>query len=264
MKKRYVHKAIRLVVIAFATYAVVAGYMFFNQKNYIYFPDNRDFDTCPGFAESEKIRRGGTRMYYTDVSSDIVVVYYHGNAGSACDRSFIKDKLKEEGLSSLFVEYAGYSNDDRDPGRDLILKDAGNAVGFVEELGQKKVVLMGASLGSAVAAYHSTIQAPDKIIFFAPFDSLESLARTHYPLLPVKALLRQNYDTAEWMRDYRGEVLIIHGEDDSIIPIKHAENLYDVIPSKEKKFMRIEGETHNTLLANPEAWKGAFDFIKEK
>lgn len=256
---------IRLAIIVIMTFLVVSVYMFVNQKSYIYFPDNQNFDICPGFADSEKIREGGTRMYYLPADlADMVAVYYHGNAGSACDRSFVKDGLKKQGFSLLFVEYAGYSDDDRRPSRDLIMQDAKNANEFISRLGYKKIVLIGTSLGTAVAAYHQTLQRPEKMVLLTPFDKLSEVGKINYPFLPVNFLLTEEYDTAGWMKNYTGEVIIIHGTDDEIIPVKLAERLYNLIPSNDKKFITIEGATHNTLLDWPEVWRLIIEFVNSK
>ena len=88
----------------------------------IYYPDNQDFYGCEGFKDYEKINFNGTRFYLFE-QSDSVLVYYHGNAGSACDRSFLKDIFEQSNHTLVFVEYAGYSNDTKKPSVVLFLKD---------------------------------------------------------------------------------------------------------------------------------------------
>lgn len=255
----------RLLMIGAGTFLTISLYMFFGQKSFIYFPDNQDFDSCPGFADSKKIRVNGTGMYYLEAEeSERILVYYHGNAGSACDRDFIKDRLKNQGFSLLFVEYVGYSADNRKPSKDLILQDAENVNKFISSLTYKKTVLMATSLGTAVAAYHQTLQSPEKMILITPFDKLSRVAKFHYPFLPINLLLREEYNTADYMKGYEGEIIIIHGSKDEIIPIESAKRLYDLIPTNEKKFITIEEATHNTLLDWPEVLDLAIDFLKSK
>ena len=252
----------RLAIIGLITLLIISFYMFFNQKNFIYFPDSRDFGSCPGFADSEKVEVAGTRMYYLEARDPVtILVYYHGNAGSACDRAFVKDILKDRGLSLLFVEYAGYSGDTRDPSKDLILQDAENADKFISGVGYEKVVLMGTSLGTAVAAYHQTLRYPEKMILLAPFDKLSHVGKIHYPFLPVSLLLREEYDTAGWLKDYEGEVVIIHGIEDEIVPVELAKELYESIPSNKKTFITIKDTDHNTLLGRSEVWEKVITFL---
>ena len=263
MNKNLRSSLVRLAIISLGTYLTVCLYMFFNQKNYLYFPDNQDFDSCPGFADSAKVRIGGTRMYYLAAEeAQTILVFYHGNAGSACDRAFIKDNLKNHGLALLFVEYTGYSNDNRQPTRELILQDAKNASQFISTLPYEKIVLLGSSLGSAVAAYHQTLQRPEKIILLAPFDKLSRLGKIHYPFLPVSLLLREEYDSIAWLKNYTGEIMIIHGTADEIVPWRLAKNLYNQILSNNKKFITIAGANHNNLFDHPQVWQELIDYLK--
>lgn len=263
MKRWIKLAALGIILLALGAYLLLSGDTYVDQNYQAYFPDDQDFDSCPGFAESEKITEGGTRMYYTKAASDIIIVYYHGNAGSACDRSFVKDKLSEDGYSSLFVEYAGFSADDKEPSRDLIFKDVQNADKFLKSLDYKNTIIMGTSLGSGIAAYHQTLSKPDKMVLFTPYDKFSNVGKTHYPHLPVKTLLSEEYEADVWMKDYNGEIIIIHGTYDEVIPIKYAQALYDAIPSKDKIFHVVEGETHNTILNNTEVWGVVMDFMKK-
>ncbi len=260
--KIFKHFMIKSVLIGLATLFILFIYMFLNQNNYIYFPDNQDFDNCPGFADSERVRVNDTRMYYLkDEYADTAVVYYHGNAGSACGRSFIKDTLKDRGVSLLFVEYAGYSNDTRRPSRKLILKDVENVINFIDRAGYERKFLMGTSLGTAVVAYHQSIQKPDKVVLLAPFDKLSEVGKIHYPFLPVSLLLREEYDTAGWLKDHTGEILIVHGALDEIVPLELAMRLYEAIPSDNKNLITVEGASHNDLLLRPEVWETVTSFL---
>lgn len=265
MIKNFRYFVIKSVIIGLIIVLIFIVYMIFNQKNLIYFPDSQNFDNCPGFVDSEKVRFSGTRMYYLEAEkSNIVLVYYHGNAGSACGRAYVKDILKDQGVSLLFVEYAGYSGDTRDPSKDLIIQDVKNANEFIREKGYEKTVLMGTSLGTAVTAFHQTLQQPEKIILMAPFDKLSEIAKIHYPFIPINVFLREEYDSVEWLKNYTGKIVIIHGTEDEIIPIKLAKRLYESIPSDDKSFVTIEGANHNNLHSYSEVWEAVADFLNSK
>ena len=106
---KFKYLIIILIVILVIYYFFNSIAMYMNVTDYIYFPNEQDFNNCPGFSDSEKKEHQGTRFYYTE-NSDKLLIFYHGNAGSACDRAFIKDQFKQMGYSTIFVEYAGFSN----------------------------------------------------------------------------------------------------------------------------------------------------------
>lgn len=253
---------LQILLVLLVLYLGLSLFMYTQQKNYIYFPDDQNFEKCSGFEESEKIIKGGTMMYYTEEDSEELVVYYHGNAGSACDRAFIKDRFSEKQISSIIVEYSGYSGDDREPSKDLILKDVESVDAFIDNFSYDTHVFMGTSLGSGVAAYHTTIREPDKFIAVGSFDKLSSLAKKHYPFLPTSLLLEEEYKTAEWLKDFSGEALFFHGGRDNIVPIELGRRAYDSLDAQNKEFIEIEGEGHNTVLNNEELWDEVFNLIE--
>ncbi len=99
------------------------------------------------------------------------------------------------------------------------------------------------------------------MILLAPFDKLSEVGKIHYPFLPIGLLLREEYDTAEWLKDYTGEILVIHGTQDEIVPLELAKKLYKIIPSGDKRFVTVEGATHNTLLNRSEVWEKIISFL---
>lgn len=242
-----------------ASYLFVILFLFFQQKNYIYFPDYQDFESCPGFAQSQKINWHGTRAYYTKVTNRLLV-FYHGNAGSACDRAFLEETFKQLGYSTLFVEYAGYSNDHRKPSRTLLLADAEQINEFLKTLSYSELVLAGESLGSALALYHSSLLAADKLLLISAFDRLSNVAKRHYPWFPVSLLLREEYDTSQWISKAKS-LLLIHGSKDEIIPLALGEALFQKIPVASKKFVAVPGAGHNDLYEFERTFQAIFNFL---
>lgn len=250
----------RLIVIIAGTYLVVGLFLFFSQNSYIYFPDSRDFAFCPDFADSEKLNMDGTRAYFKH-RSEKLVVFYHGNAGSACDRAWLKQVFENLNYSYLFVEYAGYSGDARPPNKKLILQDVENVNKFLQSRQYSRLTLMGESIGSAVAVYHSSIADEDQLLLVAPFDNMVNVAKKHYPFFPASLLLRENYDTLRWATDLKS-VLIVHGERDSIIPIALSRNLFKKIGIANKTFVAIAGADHNDLYDFPETLQAIINALE--
>lgn len=246
-----------IIVLAYLCLGVV---LFLFQGKYIYFPDNSEFDSCAEFADAEKINVNGTRGYFKK-NSDKLVVFYHGNAGSACDRVFLESIFDQIKVSYIFVEYAGYAGDQRKPNIDLILQDARNINDFLKTQEFKQLTLAGESLGSAVATYHSSLVKEDKLLLITPFDYIANVAQKHYPIYPISLLLREDYNTLEWANDVNS-ISIIHGTNDTIIPIVFAKNLYDRINTTDKIFVEISSAGHNDLFNFPKSTSAMIDYLK--
>lgn len=56
--------------------------------------------------------------------------------------------------------------------------------------------------------------------------------------------------------------LVIHGDEDGMVPVKWGQELAEILP--DSRFVTIEGAGHNYLVANPEKSNGAVvDFLRE-
>jgi fermentation-respiration switch protein FrsA (DUF1100 family) len=73
------------------------------------------------------------------------------------------------------------------------------------------------------------------------------------PFLPVGLLLRDRFNPAEWLRDYRGPITFVIAGADEIIPPALGRKLHDGYPGP-KRLQVIEGARHNDIPAQSAAW----------
>ena len=107
---------------------------------------------------------------------------------------------------------------------------------------------MGRSLGAAIAANLAKKYNPRILILESGFSSTPDVAARHYPIFPVRLLCRYKYKTAEYVKDIRCPLLVIHSPDDEIIPYSNAEKIFN--SAKEpKEFLEISG-SHNEGFAD--------------
>lgn len=259
---RYVKK---ILLIGLLFYLGFGAFIFIAHRSMIYFPNHArgNFRDCPAFDQSDQIVANGTRAYYKHTHDRIIVVY-HGNAGSACDRSFLKSVFSDHGYSYLFVEYAGYGGDEKTPSRELLFQDTENIVSFLKGKNYSQTLLFAESIGSGVASYHATLMSIDRLLFIAPFDSLVSVAQTRFPVYPMFLLEKfsnENYDNLATLRDFTGDLRIIHGTKDGVIPFEHGKALFENINTSSKEFILIEGAGHNDIYDFEKTWKSISDFL---
>ena len=70
------------------------------------------------------------------------------------------------------------------------------------------------------------------------------VGRVHYPLLPVRLLLRDRFPSIDRMPRLRSPLLVIAGDRDSIVPLEQSRRVYEAATAR-KKFEIIEGADHN-------------------
>ncbi|MFO7807663.1 MAG: alpha/beta hydrolase [Candidatus Moraniibacteriota bacterium] len=263
-KSIFIKTLIKTARVFVFVYVLFGFYLFFAQKSILYHPDDQDFKDCRGFREYEKLEHDGTRFYFKKDSDDEAVVYYHGNAGSACDRSDLKSTFEKTGASLYFVEYSGYSNDKVKPSRKLILKDVENIYDYINKKDYNEITVYGQSIGSSVASYHAYLGGVDNLMLTSSFAELSKVAQAKYFIYPASLLLTEEYNNAEWLSEYQGRARLIHGDSDSIIPHKHSKELYDLLQNPHKSYVLIEGRGHNNIWLSRNFRKEVVDFISNK
>jgi fermentation-respiration switch protein FrsA (DUF1100 family) len=73
---------------------------------------------------------------------------------------------------------------------------------------------------------------------------LPDVAAHHYPWLPVRLLIRSQFNSAEKITRYQGPLLQCHGDADDIVPIEFGQRLF-AAANEPKQFVLISGGHHN-------------------
>jgi pimeloyl-ACP methyl ester carboxylesterase len=242
-------------------YVGFGAFLTLKQESVIYLPFPQDFADCPAFATAEKVSHEGTRMYISDLDKPVVVLY-HGNAGSACDRYFYADLFSQAGYGYVLVEYAGYSNDPRPTTHALVKQDVQNVITYLDAKNVTSVTVVGESIGTGVAAYHTALAPPDKLLLISPFTNLAEIARQRFWFYPTSLLVNNAFDNTKNLHDYRGHTTIIHGSQDNIIPYKLGKKLHESL-SSEKQFVTISDAGHNDLFRFAATYSAISKFLTD-
>ncbi len=239
----------RDLVLIPTAYVVLGLFLTLVQGRLVYFPDNQTFAPCVQLPLAETVNTEGVRGLYIEGGPRLAILY-HGNAGNACDRSFYVPLLQSEGFSVLLVEYPGYAGDTGTLSDESILENVRHVATWAATRTHHEHVLIGESLGSAVASYHAQLTRPERLVLITPFSSLASLASRKVKIYPTSILLTHNYETALWAQNAE-KVRIISAQDDTIIPHEEVESLYSSLTTKDVKWYIARGD-HNTLYNHPD------------
>jgi pimeloyl-ACP methyl ester carboxylesterase len=183
-----------------------------------------------------------------------LIVYYGGNAEDVSLN--FGDLGRFRTRSFLFMNYRGYGDSDGRPSEKALLDDAVFVLDHLlttEGIDPAHVVLMGRSLGSGVAVHAAARRAVGGVILVTPFDSLVSVARTHYPFFPVGWLLRHRFDSASLAPNITIPALFLTAAHDQVVPVRLAGNLERVWGGPVTT-VRVESTDHNTIQTSPAYW----------
>jgi alpha-beta hydrolase superfamily lysophospholipase len=193
---------------------------------------------------------------YPAAANAPVVLFFHGNGEIAADYDFIAPAYTELGLSLLVMDYRGYGTSDGQPTATHLLADAVTVFNALEDLWQiqqlspDRLYVMGRSLGSAAAievAVHAGVQLAGLIIESGFADTSALLARLGAPVSGLNESQTGFGNTAKMARVTR-PTLIVHGQNDSLIPASEGETLYRRSGAADKRLVLIPGAGHNDLL----------------
>lgn len=173
------------------------------------------------------------------------VIYFGGNAENVA--------YSLPGLAAAFpshaiylMNYRGYGGSSGQPSEDALFADA-LALFDQVSAAHSRVVVVGASLGSGVAVYLASQRPVERLVLVTPFDSLQSLAQSHYPFLPVRWLLRDKYESWRYAPQVTAPTLLIAAEHDEIIPRASTERLHARFRAGLATLEVIAGANHNSV-----------------
>lgn len=237
-------------------WAAVLAFMALMEKRLLYFPVRALGATPADFGlRSEEIHptaSDGVRLHgwWIRAGGRRVVLLFHGNAGNIghrLDRARIfAERL---GVDFFLVDYRGYGLSHGEPSeaglyRDgLAIYDAARERGFSSD----RIVLLGESLGCAVAVEVALARPCAAVALETPFLSVRSLARKHYPFVPT-FLVHSRFDLESKIPGLAVPKLIVAAEKDEIVPASHASRLF-ALARPPKELYIIPDAGHNDTYA---------------
>lgn len=190
-------------------------------------------------------------------------IVFHGNAGHVGHRAFYAQALTPLGLRVILAEYPGYGPRAGLLGEASLVADAEETVALAHRQYGGPLLLMGESLGAAVAAaagaQHPELTAG--LLLITPWDRLARVGSHHYPWLPVKWMLRDEYDNLLHLAKFDRPVVVAIAERDSIVPARLGTALHAALGGP-KHLMVIEASDHNDWPGRVDAawWRTAVGF----
>lgn len=193
-----------------------------------------------------------------------VALYCHGNAGTVADRIQTLALMNQRhNLSVLIFDYQGFGKSTGKPTQTGILSDARTARRWLaekEEIDEAEIILLGRSLGGAVAIDLAAEDGARGLILASTFTNLPDVAAHHFKLLPVRILMTHRMNSVDKIKKYHGPLLYSHGQQDEVIPYKLGQELFEAAPGP-KQFVSIPDGTHNSGMT--EEYRETFDrFIR--
>lgn len=226
----------RLGAAALMIYAAFLLLMFSLQTQFI-FPTNAvgPAGPLPLGAERLTLPSDGETLHGVHIppsrkaSDGTLVLSFAGNAWNSQEAATYIHQLYPY-ADVVGFHYRGYRPSTGDPSAEALIEDAPAIYDFaVDRLKPKRVIAVGFSIGSGVAATLAAKRKLDGLILVTPFDSLKAVAADQYPWLPVAALFEHEINAAAALRKVETPVAIVAAEMDSLVRPQHTDGLRKVV-----------------------------------
>ncbi len=201
-------------------------------------------------------------------NAKLSLLYFGGNGSKLVQsRTFLDSLCIRLNMVLYSFDWRGYGFSDGNPSLREIMDDALKIFDFVRDSSKSVPVVVGRSLGSGVASYVAAERVPAGIVLISTLSNLNTVIESWSRFLPwyqrpfvsicpdseLQNLHPQPYELAHRITC---PVLILHGDNDALIPLSSALELFDSLSqSKFKKFVTLKGKNHYNidLISGPEA-----------
>lgn len=240
------------------------------------------------------IKRDGMNIYGRlylpkNTSADMpLVILSHGFGGNYTNTVYYAETFARGGIPAFSYDFIGGGAGSRSDGTTAqmsVLTEAADLDAVLDHFrndpafDKNKIFLFGESQGGFVSTYVAGKRPSDVagLVAFYPAYVLQDDSRERNPdpengpsetdfwgvrIGRIYDTDAQSFDIYDVMKNYTGKVLLIHGTNDSIVPISYSERAARTFPDAE--FVRIPGAGHGFYGSDErEAADRALSFIKE-
>lgn len=196
----------------------------------------------------------------TEPTRHPLVVFFHGNGELIDDQHAEAEHWRRRGFAVLLPEYRGYGRSTGSPSQAAITADAIALIRRVQErsdIDPARTILVGRSIGGGVALAVAPTIKPAGVITISTFRSITLMARGYgAPSFLVQSPFRND----EALTQSTAPVLVLHGVDDTFIPVTHARALAAVTrpAGASTTLIELPGD-HNDFPRDPAAFWAAID-----
>jgi uncharacterized protein len=245
-----------LVVIGAILYILVCILLYFFQEKLLFFPEKieKDFQ----FSFNQKFEEKYTKskdgiilhgILFKAESSRGLIFYLHGNGGAINSWGEVAKFYNDLGYDAFILDYRGYGKSDGEIKSQVDLFDDIECAynDLKKEYSEDKIIVLGYSLGTGLAAHLCQTHRPKILILQAPYLSMVNMMEIKYSFIP-SFILKYRLETSKYLQNCKSPIVLFHGIDDKLIPKACSETLQK---ETNANMILIENQGHNDMTHHP-------------
>lgn len=189
---------------------------------------------------------------FLDNKKPKTIFYFHGNGWSISDYFSTIVYLWDLGYNVMAYDYPGYGKSGWYP---LESKVYNYSKAFFEYVAKEKwikvedTIVFGHSIGTGVWADFAFRNNVEKMILLSPLSSRYEMSIAKYGVILQHILFMKNsFDTLAKIEQIHIPTLIIHGNQDTVIPYEQWKSVFENSASKNKFFITLNNSGHNGII----------------
>ena len=253
-------KIFRWVKIILLIYASVGIVFFYLQDKFLFHPKklaaNYQFKFDGHFEEinlpfNELDTMNLVKFFPEKLPSRGVVIYYHGNMENIEHYAAFAKAFTKNGYEVWMEDYPGFGKSTGEITEKKLYDQAWEVKRMADaKFGADSIIIYGKSLGTGIAANVASRAKAKMLILETPYYSIPSLFSSYAFMYPNEMMSNYKIPTHTFLREVACPVIIFHGTNDGVIPLRCAKKLIPGLKNRDK-FIIVDGATHQDINAKP-------------
>jgi fermentation-respiration switch protein FrsA (DUF1100 family) len=198
-------------------------------------------------------------------SSNGAALFFHGNGGNVSYCDHILDSWNQErGEGIMAIDYPGYGKSEGGPSETGCYAAARSAYDWLtneQGIDGDRIILIGQSLGTAVATNLAADLPHRALVLLSPFTSMPDMAAKRFPIFPGRWFIHNRFNNLERIGRCQRPLFIVHGTNDELVPFEHSERVY-AAANTPKQLHALDGMGHHILL-NDSFYRAFQEFLQD-
>lgn len=252
--------------------------VYFAQEYVIFYPNvnSQDRDELMKDTDYERIRINShyygwlKRAEDTDnmTAQSPLIVYFGGNAQNTSTLFKNYDEIGiftyMKNISFLSIDYPSYGDSEGSLSQEELFTMADEVLEYVQhQFPNKKLYIIGYSIGTGIAAYAASVAEPDALILLSPYNNGRDLFNSYFPVFygPFQYLIRYPLTSDAYVSTLTCRSMVILSDKDTIVRPKLTERLIACFP-KAPTVIHYDTLDHGDIAMKKEVWKTIIEYLE--
>lgn len=201
----------------------------------------------------------------SDIENAKTVYFFHGNSW---DLSYFYNHINyinELWYNVISYDYPWYGKSGWYPDDESVFsfsQDFYDYIKSIHNFSSEDIIIWWYSIWTAVATDFASKNDFDKLILFSPLSSRYDMSKYYFWIKLQKLFFRKNsFDTKSKLSTISNDLLIIHWNEDKIVPFYQWKDIFNNSSSNNKFFVELDKVGHNQIIESN--WKALKNIINQ-